>query len=67
MKLTIRNDQGLEFLFECKEFIGYDVFCAVRDQWDYDWHTYQVIDQDQVLENVINPNHLDPSTAESIH
>jgi hypothetical protein len=67
MILIIRNDQGQWFEFECPSFQGYDVFCAVRDQWDYDWHTYQVIHEDQVLENVLNPNGLDPSTAVSIH
>lgn len=66
MKLTIRNDLGEEFTYSCHEFQGYDVFCAVREQWRYDWHTYMVINGSEVLESVINPMHLDPQTAERI-
>lgn len=67
MILTIRNSAGDEFEHHCKEFIGYDVFVDARDHWGYDWDTYMVLDGVTVLENVINPDRLDPTTAQRIH
>jgi hypothetical protein len=67
MKLTIRNDLGQEFEMNCREFIGYDVFIEARENWGYNWNTYMVLDGVEILESVLNPNTLDPTTAQRIH
>jgi hypothetical protein len=66
MKLTVRNDQGQEFYYECQEFIGYDVFCEARENWGYEWHTYMVLKGSECIESVINPDNLDPLSAQRI-
>lgn len=67
MILTVRNDQGQEFEHHCDQFVGYDVYVEACDLWGNNWHTYTVISLDQILEKVLNPNTLDPTTAERIH
>jgi hypothetical protein len=67
MILTVRNNLGLEFMHECQEFIGYDVFVEARDHWGYDWETYLVLNGSEILENVLNPNTLDPQNVQRIH
>jgi hypothetical protein len=54
-------------MHECQEFIGYDVFVEARDHWGYDWETYLVLNGSEILENVLNPNTLDPQNVQRIH
>lgn len=62
MKLTVKNEQGQVFQYECQEFEGYDVFQEANEQWgELGWETFSVFQGDQVLINVINPNCLDPT------
>jgi hypothetical protein len=66
MNLTIRNNHSEEIQHRCEEFDGYEIFCLARDTWD-NWHTYEVLDGDKVIERVINPLDLDPKSAQRIH
>lgn len=60
MKLTVKNNLGQEFEYTTEEFSGYDVFCEARERWGFDWETYTVTNGSQVIENVINPDYLEP-------
>lgn len=66
MKLTIRNDWGDEFLHECQEFIGYDVFVESREYWGTNWETYLVLNGTEILESVVNPDAIDLTTKDWI-
>jgi hypothetical protein len=67
MKLTVRNDFGQEFDYLCEQFMGYEVFQEARENWGYEWNTYQVLKGDEVIERVINPMTLDPKSAVRIY
>jgi hypothetical protein len=67
MKLLIKNDLGQHFEYTCDQYEGYDVFCEANYQWGpHGWETFTVQDGEKVLMNVINPNVLDPSSAQTI-
>jgi hypothetical protein len=66
VKLLVRNDLGNHFEHDCTEFIGYEVFVLAREHWGYDWNTYMVLNGSEILENVINPNSLDPQSAQMV-
>jgi hypothetical protein len=67
MKLIVRNNQGEEFTHHCESFDGYDIFLEARELWGNNWENYMVLKGTEVLENVLNPNTLDPENAERIH
>jgi hypothetical protein len=63
MKVILRNNLGLEYSYNCEEFVGYDAFTIARDIWENDWKTYEVISDSIILENVINPNFIEPKNV----
>ena len=67
MQLLVRNDLGEMFKHNCDYFDGFEIFELANDYWDNNWQSYSVIENDAVIENVINPNYLDPQSARTLH
>jgi hypothetical protein len=59
MNYLITPDQGLPWYLEQPEHDGIACFEHVRERLDWNWNSYTVSLDDQVIERVLNPQRLE--------